>query len=90
MQKTKPFEVIALQFQISKESARYFLVRVQKSFKVEKPPHQMILDFMQGQNFESLPEPHQVATMMNESGVWVHPMIAAPPRFVDEPDIDDE
>jgi hypothetical protein len=90
MQKTKPFEMIAVQFRISKESAKYFLVRVQKSFKVEKPPHQLILDFMQGQNFESLPEPHQVATMMNEGGVWVHPMIAAPPRFVDEPDIDDE
>jgi hypothetical protein len=90
MQKTKPFEMIAVQFRISKETARYFLIRVQKSFKMEKPPHQLIFDFMKGQNFESLPEPHHVATMMNESGVWVHGLNAAPPRFVDEPDIDDE
>jgi hypothetical protein len=90
MQKTKPFETIAVQFRISRESARYFLVRVQKSFKTEKPPHQLILDFMNGQNFESLPKPHQVATMMNESGVWVHTLNAEPPGFVDEGDFHDE
>lgn len=90
MQKTKPFETIALQFRISRESARYFLVRVQKSFRTEKPPHQLILDFMNAQNFESLPKPHQVATMMNESGVWVHVLNAEPPGLVDEGDIHDE
>jgi hypothetical protein len=89
MQKTKPFELIAVQFQISRESAKYFLIRVQKSFKTEKPPHQLILDFMSGQNFTTLPKPHRVATMMNESGVWVHPMHAEPPAPVDEDDIYD-
>ena len=90
MQKTKPFEMIAVQFRISRESAKYFLGRVQKSFKTEKPPHQLILEFMSAQNFESLPEPHQVATMMNEGGVWVHPLVPEPPRYVDEDDIYDE
>jgi hypothetical protein len=90
MQKTKPFEMIAAQYQISRESAKYFLIRVQKSFKTEKPPHQLILDFMSGQNYESLPKPHHVAAMMNESGVWVHPMNAEPPGLVDEEDIYDD
>ena len=87
MQKTKPFEIIAVQFQISRESARYFLIRVQKSFKTEKPPHQLILEFMYGQKFESLPKPHQVATMMHERGIWVHPLHAAPAEPLDEEDI---
>ena len=90
MQKTKPFELIASQFKISKESAKYFLIRVQKSFKTEKPPHQLILDFMNGQNFESLPKPHHVATMMHESGIWVHALHAEPPGFVDEDDLYEE
>ena len=79
MHKTKPFEIIAVQFRISRESAKYFLIRVQKSFKTEKPPHQLILEFMNGQNFASLPKPYQVAAMMNESGVWVHSLNAEPP-----------
>lgn len=82
MHKTKPFELIAVQFRISRESAKYFLIRVQKSFKTEKPPHQLILEFMNGQNFESLPKPHQVATMMNESGIWVHPLNPEPPGLI--------
>jgi hypothetical protein len=40
MNKIKPYEKIASQFQMSKESAKYFLGSVQKSFKTEKPPHQ--------------------------------------------------
>ncbi|RPJ21267.1 MAG: hypothetical protein EHM33_26610 [Chloroflexi bacterium] len=87
MHKTKPFEIIAIQFQISRESAKYFLIRVQKSFKTEKPPHQLILEFMKEQNFKALPKPHHVATLMNESGVWVHPMNAEPRAPVDEEDI---
>jgi hypothetical protein len=87
MDKTKPFEIISARFQISRESAKYFLIRVQKSFKTEKPPHQLILQFMDGQNFESLPKPYQVATMMNESGVWVHPLNPEPPSPVDQEDI---
>jgi hypothetical protein len=87
MIKTKPFEVIALRFQISKESAKYFLGRVQKSFKTEKPPHQLILDFMGGQTFDSLPKPYQIAKMMNEGGVWTYPLNAEPPEPVDEWDV---
>jgi hypothetical protein len=82
MHKTKPFEIIAVQFRISRESAKYFLIRVQKSFKTEKPPHQLILEFMNGQNFASLPKPYQVAAMMNQSGVWVRPLNAEPPGLV--------
>jgi hypothetical protein len=87
MDKTKPFEIISARFQISRESAKYFLIRVQKSFKAEKPPHLLILEFIDGQNFESLPKPHQVATLMNESGVWVHPLNPEPPSPIDEEDL---
>ena len=87
MRKTKPFEIVAVQFGISRESARYFLVRVQKSFKTEKPPHPLILAFMNGQNFESLPKPYQVAAMMHERGVWVHPLNPEPPVPADEEDL---
>jgi len=87
MGNTKPFEIISTRFQISRESAKYFLIRVQKSFRTEKPPHQMILEFIDGQDFESLPRPHQVATLMNESGVWVHPLNPKPLTPVDEEDI---
>jgi len=82
MDKTKPFEMISARFQISGESAKYFLIRVQKSFKTEKPPHQLIVDFMSGHPFELLPQPHQVATMMQKSGIWVHALNAPPPSPV--------
>ncbi len=84
MQKLKPFEKIATQFQISQESAKYFLGRVQKSFRKEKPPHQLILDFIEAQEFESLLTPYQVAAMMNESGVWDYALKSAPPAIVDD------
>lgn len=87
MDKTKPFEILSARFQISRESAKYFLIRVQKSFKTEKPPHRLILEFIDGQNFESLPKPHRVAELMNESGVWVHPLNPRPASPVDEEDI---
>jgi hypothetical protein len=87
MNRSKPFEILAVRFQTSRESAKYFLIRVQKSFKTEKPPHQLIVDFMDKQNFEFLPRPHRVATMMNESGVWAHPLHAEPPGSADEEDI---
>ncbi|MDQ2693117.1 MAG: hypothetical protein M3Y68_13850 [Chloroflexota bacterium] len=87
MQTTKPFEIIAARFQVSNESAKYFLTRVQKSFKTEKPPHQLIIEFMSAQTFETLPKPHQVAQRMNEAGVWVHPLNPAPPSPLDEEDI---
>ena len=75
----KPFEVIASRFHISLESGKYFLGQVQKSFKKEKPPQQMIIDFMMIKKFKTLPQPHQVATMMNEDGLWIYPLNAAPP-----------
>jgi hypothetical protein len=87
--KTKPFEIISARFQISKESAKYFLIRVQKSFKTEKPPHQTIVDFMSGQTFEMLPKPYQVARMMHESGVWTQPLHAEPRELVSADDEDD-
>ena len=82
MDKTKPSDIIAARYQISRESAKYFLIRVQKSFKTEKPPHLLILKFMEEQEFESLPKPHYVATLMNETGLWVHPLHPEPPSPV--------
>jgi len=87
MPKAKPFEIIAAQFHISGESAKYFLGRVQKSFKTEKPQQQLILDFMKSKKFKTLPEPHVVASMMYAGGVWVHALHVAPPATEDEPDI---
>ena len=84
MDKIKPAEKISHRFQISLESAKYLLGRVQKSFKTEKPSHKLIAEFIDMQDFESLPTPHQLATMMNESGVWVFPLNAKPPVLIDE------
>ena len=87
MDKTKPFQVIAARFQISKESAKYFLIRVQKSFKTEKPPHQLILKFMQERNFEALPKPHHVASLMNEAGLWSYPLNPEPPSPISSEEV---
>ena len=84
MDKIKPTEKISLRFQISLESAKYFLGRVQKSFKMEKPSHQLVAEFIDTQDFESLPAPHQLAIMMNESGVWVFPLSTKPTAPIDE------
>jgi hypothetical protein len=86
MNKTRPFELLAVRFAISRESAKYFLTRVQKSFKTEKPPHQLILKFMEERDFKSLPKPHHVATLMNEEGLWASPLNPEPPGPVDEED----
>jgi hypothetical protein len=90
MEKIKPYEQIAIQFQISKESAKYFLNHVQKSFKTERPAHKIILEFVQSQQLEYLPTPYDVATMMNESGVWAYPLGTPPPMIVDDEDVEDE
>ncbi len=87
MDKTKPFEIIAARFKISKESAKYFLGHVQKSFKTARPPQALIVEFMAGRKFKSIPEPYEVAKTMNESGVWVEAMNTEPARLVDEEDI---
>jgi hypothetical protein len=84
MDKIKPTEKISLRFQISLESAKYFLGRVQKSFKTKKPSHQLVAEFIDKQGFESLPAPYQLATMMNESGAWVFPLNAKPTAPIDE------
>ena len=92
MDKVKPFALIAARFNISRESAKYFLTRVQRSFKTEKPPHQLIVTFMQDENFESLPKPYQVASLMNAAGLWNHPLNAEPPDpiLAGEEDLYDE
>ena len=82
----KPFEVIAQKFKISNESAKYFLVQVQKSFKTEKPPQDMILDLIMIKKLRTLPTPHALATMLNENGIWIHPLNAAPPVLQDDDD----
>jgi hypothetical protein len=86
MEGLKPFEKIALGFQISQESAKYFLGRVQKSFKTEKPSHKLIVEFMNAQEFEFLLTPYEVAALMKESGAWAYPLITEPPAIVNDPD----
>jgi hypothetical protein len=60
---------------------------VPKSFKTEKPPHQLIIEFMDGQTFDALPNPYQVAKMMSEGGVWAYPLHVEPPEPIDEWDV---
>lgn len=84
MHEQKPFEKIATQFQISQESAKYFLGRVQKNFKTKKPPHALILEFIEAQELEYLPTPYETAAMMNESGVWDYALKSAPPANMDD------
>jgi hypothetical protein len=86
MDKIKPFEQVAARFQISQESAKYFLNHVQKSFKTERPSHKLILEFIETQQLEVLLTPYEVAAMMNESGVWTQALVSAPPIVVDEED----
>ncbi len=88
MDKIKPFEIISSRFQISQESAKYFLGRVQKSFKKERPPHKLILDFIEAQDFEFLLTPYEIAALMNESGVWAFALGTEPPAIVDDEDLD--
>ena len=90
MNKIKPFEKIAAQFQISPESAKYFLNHVQKSFRTEKPSHTLILQFIESQNIDVLLTPFEIAALMNESGAWKFALVAAPPVIEnDEDDLSD-
>lgn len=84
MSQLKPYQRIASRFSISQESAKYFLGRVQKSFKKEKPPHALILEFIETQEIESMPEPYNIASRMSEGGVWVHDLNSPPPTLADE------
>jgi hypothetical protein len=88
MDKLKPFQKIASMFQISEESAKYFLGRIQKSFKKEKPPHALILGLIEAQEFEYLPTPYDVALLLHETGLWTGALNSAPPILVDEGDVD--
>ncbi len=90
MDKVKPYEQIASNFEISKESAKYFLNHVQKSFKTERPSHILILEFVEQQQLEVLLTPYEVAMMMNESGIWPYPLGTPPPMIVDDEDIGTE
>ena len=86
MDKIKPYEKIASQFQVSNESAKYFLNHVQKSFKTERPPHKLIVEFIESQQLEILLTPYEVAQMMSESGAWAFALGTAPPLIEDEAD----
>ena len=87
MDKIKPYEKIAERFQISNESAKYFLNHVQKSFKVEKPPHTLILEFLEKQNYTLKPKPYDVASAMKESGIWNYDLGSRPAVVEDEEDL---
>ena len=81
----KPVEKIAEQFELSQESAKYYLGNVQKAFKVEKPPYKTIIDFIDAQELTTLPLAAKLALMMKESGVWVHELLNEPqPDAVEE------
>ena len=86
MDKIKPYEVIATKFQVSNETAKYFLNHVQKCFKVERPPHKLILEFIEDQNLEFLLTPYETAALMYEKGVWAFNLDTAPPVIEDEED----
>ncbi len=85
--KSKAYEEIARIFEISNESAKYFLNHVQKSFKVERPPHKLILEFVAKQKYEYQPTPYDVASAMKEGGIWDFALGSPPPTLEDEEDI---
>lgn len=87
MDKVKPFEEIARIFQMSNESAKYFLNHVQKSFKVERPPHKLIMEFVEKQKYDFVPTPFDVASAMKESGAWNYDLNSPPAMLADEEDI---
>lgn len=86
MSQLKPYQKIASRFRVSQESAKYFLGRVQKSFKKKKPPHALILEFIETQEIEFMPEPYEIASGMSEGGVWVHDLNSPPLILADEED----
>ena len=79
MNKIKPYEQIATKFQVSKESAKYFLNHVQKSFKTERPNHLLIWEFIEVQKLEVLLTPYETAALMNEKGAWAFALGTPPP-----------
>ena len=87
MKKIKAYERIATIFQISNESAKYLLNHVQKSFKVEKPNHMLILEFVETQKYEFVPTPYDIASAMHESGVWAYEIKSPPAKLEDDEDL---
>lgn len=87
MGKLKPFEFISAHFQLSNESSKYFLGRIQKSFKTERPSHKLIVEFIELQEIDYLLTPYELAAMMYESGAWPHTLISEPTALVDDPDL---
>ena len=87
MDTLRPFQKIASKFQVSEESAKYFLGRVQKSFKKDKPPHALILDFIEAQEIDNIPEPYDIAAMMNETGIWDYALKSPPAILVDDEEV---
>ena len=87
MDKLRPYQIIALQFQISNESAKYFLGGVQKSFKKKKPPHRLILECMEDLEYEFLPTPYEIAAELHDRGLWPYELKAEPPTLMDEEDL---
>lgn len=87
MDTLKPYQKIASKFQISEESAKYFLGRVQKSFKKEKPPHLLILDFIETQGIDYQPEPYEIADLMHTNGIWVHELNSPPAILIDDEEV---
>jgi len=84
MDTLRPYQKIASKYQISEESAKYFLGRVQKSFKKEKPPHALILEFIEANGIDSMPEPYDVALLMHENGVWEDDLNSPPAILVND------
>ena len=86
-EKIKAYEEIARMFAISNESAKYFLNHVQKSFKVERPPHKLILEFVREKKYGVKPIAYDVASAMKEGGVWDFALGSPPPKTEDEEDL---
>jgi hypothetical protein len=88
MEIIKPVEKLSAQFELSKESAKYYLGHVQKAFKTEKPPHKLIVDFIDAQELDVLPLAAKLALMMKENGVWVYELThELPPDSVESEEI---
>ena len=79
MSPLKPYQRIASRFQVSQESGKYFLNHIQKSFKVERPSHALILEFIEKQNLEIMLTPYEVAALMHEKGAWAYALGSPPP-----------
>ena len=79
MEPIKPIDKIAVRFNLSRESAKYFVSRVQKAFKSEKPSHKVIVDFIDGQDIGSLPQAQKLALLMKEGGLLPYELTTEPP-----------